>query len=178
MDELSMSYPQDSVVITNNLNTITGGRTVPCVGYAGTVVRAGSIIVDNSGLKVLQSAVAKSVQASGDNTVDVAKGHGLIVGSAVKGGTVTSIDSTTSTTVDTITCSGTFGASIAVDEAIVNGGANAIGVTVTSKLIDENGEIQVGIMNIGEVNEAVMQAPIDADVRTALSQIIFTSDNA
>lgn len=178
MDEFAVNYPKDSIVITNVLNTLAGGRTVAAAGNANAVIEAGTVIVDDSGLRPLSSGIIKSAQASGDNTCDVAKGHGFEVGDAIKGGTITAIDSTTSETVDSITCSGTFGATLSVDEEIVNNGNLAVGIVITSQAKDAAGKVHVGIMNMGEVNETAMTAPVNAAVKTALSLVSFSSDNA
>ena len=178
MDEFAVNYPKDSIVLTNVLNTLSGGRTVEALGGASAVIEAGTVIVNDSGLRPLSSGVIKSSQASGDNTCDVAKGHGFQVGDSIKGGTITAIDSTTSETVDSITCSGTFGATLSVDEEIVNDGGLAIGLVVTSQAKDAAGKVHVGIMNVGEANENALPAPIDSNVKGALSLVSFTSDNA
>ena len=177
MSDFNVNYPKDSIVCTNVLNTITGGRTVDASLNANSVIVAGSVIVDDSGLRVLSSGIIKSSQASGDNTCNVAKGHGFQVGDAIKGGTITAIDASADAH-DVITCSGTFGASLSVDEEIVNGGTLAIGVAVTSQQKDSDGNVHIGIMNMGEVNEDAFVAPVNADVKTALSLVSFTSDNA
>ena len=174
--ERNITYPKDAIVIVQYLSGLTGGRTINVTGFVGEVVEAGSVIVDDGGtLKVLSSAIANSTQASGDNTVQVEKGHGLKVGDSVLAATITAID-TSNADYDTVTCSGTFGAAITAGDSIVNAGNTSVGVVVTSKVVKEDDTVDVGVLTRGIVNEAVMTAPIDADVKTALPLIEFRTE--
>ena len=175
MAELNVIYPNDSIVIVQDLTTLDGGRTLDVTGNVNDVIVAGSIVVDNSGtLEVLQSCIAETAQASGDSSVQIYKGHGIKIGDLIKGVTVTAIDTTTSDVYDIASGTGTFGAAVGLDESIVTNGADAIGVVMTSKSIKDDDTVDVGVLYRGEVNEAAMTAPVDAAVKTALPLIYFS----
>ena len=176
MADYNVTYPKDSIVITKVLNTLTGGRTIDVTGNVNETIESGSIVTDDAGtLGILSSMKCQTAALTGDSSVQAYKGHGIKVGDAVKGVTVTAID-TSHADYDTISGTGTFGAAINLDEEVVNDGANAIGVVMTTKVVKDDNTVDVGILTRGEVNDSVMTAPIDADVKTALPLIEFVTD--
>lgn len=176
MADYNITYPKDSIVVVKVLNTLTGGRTIDVTGNLNEAIEAGSVVTDNAGtLGILSSGKAETAAASGDSVVQVYKGHNFVVGDSVKAATITSIDQSNAG-YDVLTCSGTFGAAISLDEAIVNDGNLAIGVVMTTKVVKDDNTVDVGILTRGEVNEAVMTAPIDSNVKTACPLIEFVTD--
>lgn len=174
--ERQIIYPKDAIVIVQDLTTKTGGATLDVAGNVNEVIEAGTIVVlDGSDHKALSSMKCYEAALTGASSVKAYKGHGIKVGDAVKGVTVTAID-TSNSDYDTISGSGTFGAAINLDEAVVNDGDTAVGVVMTTKVVKEDSTVDVGVLVRGEVNEAVMTAPIDAAVKTALPLIHFVTD--
>lgn len=170
-------YPIDSIVIIQMLSAFTGGKTVSVVGDINEDIEAGSVVVDNSGtLEILQSGACQTAAAAVDTSIKLYKKHHYKVGDDIKSGiAITAID-TSNDDYDLLSLDAAIGVIVALDEAVVTDGDQAIGIVIGSKVIRENDTVDVGVMYRGEMNEAVVTpyAPINAAVKTALPHVVFS----
>lgn len=177
MEKRTVNYPIDSIAIVQMLSAFTGGMTVDVNGIVNEDVVSGSIVInDNGSVELLQCGVCQTAVGTTDTAINIYKGHTFKVGDTILAGEITEIDQSNED-YDVLSLDDAIGTIVALDEAIVNEGTNAIGVVIGSKVIKEDNTVDVGVMYRGEVNENVLInyfIPVDSDVKTALSHVVFS----
>lgn len=159
-----INYPNDSIVIVNNLETLPGGRTLNVNGILQEVVQAGTPVIKKNGEYFpLSSAKVQEAAASNATQVKVHKGHYLRVGDSVLAGTITAIDQSNAD-YDLVTTSAAIGTALALNAAIVNDGNLVVGNILGSFPIEKP---QCGIMVRGTVLEPALVNPVSQAVKDA-----------
>lgn len=126
------------------------------------------LALDSTGLKVVLVKTAKATAAasSGATSLKVAKGHALVVGDVVAGGTISKI--AVGTEFDTLTLSATS------EEVKENGvvadanGAKVIGLNYATVKLDENPSCTPTIQAY-EIEEDSLPYPVNEEIKAALT---------
>lgn len=112
-----------------SLQVLTGGFTLNVSGHAdGSVILSGTaILVDESARTAVavKSATTTKAITTADTSIEIAKGHSLVVGDEVNGVAITAID-TSATTHDVVTLAEDFGADVLIGSKIGTGDGNAL----------------------------------------------------
>lgn len=113
-----------------SLQVLTGGFTLDVSGYAdGAVILSGTaIMVDEiarTAVAVKSATVTKAILTA-DTSIEVAKGHSLVVGDKLNGKVISTIDKTTNTTHDVIGLAAAYGKAEAIGNKIGSGDGNSL----------------------------------------------------
>ncbi|WP_282638101.1 hypothetical protein [Sphingobacterium thalpophilum] len=157
-----------------SLQLLTGGFVLNVSGFPnGAIIRMGTaILVDEiarTAIPVKTATLTKAV-VTADTTVEVAKGHFLIVGDKLNGKAISSID-TTDPTHDVITLAAAYGKAEAVGNLIGSGDGNAL-LYNSIKVI--TGNVHPVEAVVGGLVYARRIGFISAATKTALPNVIFS----
>lgn len=113
-----------------SLQVLTGGFTLNVGGYAdGTIIGAGTaIMVDESARTAVavKTAVVTKAIVTADTSIEIAKGHSLVVGDKLNGKAISVIDKTTNATHDVVELAAGYGKAEAIGNKIGSGDGNAL----------------------------------------------------
>ncbi len=112
------------------LQLLTGGFNLVVSGFPnGAIIRMGTaILVDEAARTAtpVKSATLTKAVVTADTSIEVAKGHFLVVGDKLNGKTIDSIDTTTHTTHDVVVLAAGYGKAEANGNKIGSGDGNAL----------------------------------------------------
>ncbi len=191
---LKIDRKKDTRVVsafTHKLADIPDGITVASAVLTQSKLLEGTPVGkgENGLYNVVKVAVLANAATATATTYNVEKGHNFKVGEFImlkEGGkayAITAIDTTTSTTQDTITVGTTLGAAGAKGEAIYEAAAESAGTTSKFKhepvaLIGESYDVEtlgnnvVNAWTIGQIREANIK-PVGAAIKAKLTGIVF-----
>lgn len=157
-----------------SLQVLTGGFTLNVVGYPdGAIIGSGTVImVDESARTAVavKSAVVTKAIVTADTSIEIAKGHTLIVGDKLNGKTISAIDKT-ETTHDVVELGAAYGKAEAIGNKIGSGDGNAL---LYNPVQVKAGNVHPVTAVVGGMVYARRIGFVSASTKTALPNVIFS----